>query len=313
MTKRYLLLLLLLALSLTACNNIRLARLLNAYEPTLASSSPTDTTVTDVTATVDAQGRPASILSAFFGLDDALPNISDQAICKGAAGKDGMPVIFSHEIDVESMQAGDFKVTMASGKTGEITCVTLAPADDKGELRTALLAGQYGSIDDPPAKVEIVGNLLSIDKSVNFKGMSATPIPLEEGPTIILAELIPENQLELGKEPTELPFGGGGGCPVGTKQVVNVTWVGGVTKPGGDEADDVERVQYTVTIQKVDGSEAQVTPFALADLVDGDNNHKLCLDVDGTPKSVDFPAGYLTDPRDDPNPDTTMQVTAPTL
>ncbi len=309
MTKRHLIIALV-ALSLTACTALRLNRQLNLYEITLASSLPNDTTVTDVTATVDARGRQASILSAFYGLDDELPSFSDRAICKGAGGSDGMPVIFSHEIDLDSMQAGDFKVTTASGKTGEITCVTLAPADDRGELRTALLAGHYGSIDDPPAKVEIVGNLLSIDKSINFKGMSTTPIALEEGPTIILAEVIPGDRLELGKEPTELPFGGGSGCPVGTKQAVNVTWVGGVTKPGGDEADDVERVQYKVTVLQPDGSEAEVTPFALADLVDGDNNHKLCLDVDGTPKSVFFPAGFLTDPRDDLNPDTRMQITA---
>ena len=264
-----------------------------------------------MTATVDAQGKQAKILSVFYGLDDELPSNANKAVCEGAGGADGMPVIFSHEIDVDSMQAGDFKVTTMSGKTGEITCVTLAPADDRGELRTALLAGHYGSIDDQPAKVEVVGNLLSIDKSVNFKGMSASAIPLEDGPSIILAEVVAKDNLKLGQPPTQLPWGGGSGCPVSTKQVVNVTWAGGVTKPGGDEPDDVERIQYQVTMQQADGSEADVTPFALADLLDGDNNHRLCLDVDGTPKSVSFPAGYLTDPRDDPNPDTQMEVTAP--
>ena len=302
----------LLALPIVSCTTLRNYRLLQSYEITLADSSPEDTTVTDVTATTDAQGKPARILSAFFGLDDALPKgLADMSICDGAGGKDGMPVIFSHEVDVSTMQAGDFKVTMASGQFGDVHCVTLAPADDQGELRTALLVGHYGSIDDPPAKVEIAGNLLSIDRSVNFKGMTATPIALEEGPTIIMAELIPQDKRELGQAPTDLPFGGGSHCPVGTQQVVNVTWVGGVTKPGGREADDIERVQYKVTVQQADGSKTEVTPFALADLVDGDNNHKLCLDVAGTPKSVFFPAGYLTDPRDDLNPDTTMVIAAP--
>ncbi len=310
MMNRYLIVMLL-ALPVGACKTLRLYKLVNEYETTLASSLPNDTTVTDVTATVDAQGRQASILSAFYGLDDDLPSIADKGVCDGAGGADGMPIIFSHEIDVDSMQAGDFKVITASGKIGEITCVTLASADDRGELRTALLAGHYGSIDDQPTKVEIVGNLLSIDQTINFKGISASVIPLEDGPTIILAEALPEDRIERGKESTELPWGGGSGCPVGSKQVVNVTWVGGVTKPGGDEADDVERVQYKVTVQRADGAEADVTPFALADLVDGDNNHKLCLDVDGIPKSVFFPAGYLTDPRDDPNPDTKMLITVP--
>lgn len=297
-----------LAVCLSACSSARNAVLLSLYKTTLANSSPEDTTVTDVTATTDARGKRARVLSAFFGLDNGLPNTANRAVCRGAGGKDGMPVIFSHEVDFASMQAGDFKVTSASGKVGEITCVTLAPADDRGELRTALLAGEFGSIDDQPARVEIVGNLLSSDQSVNFKGMSITPIALEAGPTIVLAELVPEDQLELGKEPTPLPWGGGSGCPVGTKQVVNITWVGGVTKPGGREADDVERQQYRVTAQQADGSKVEVTPKSLADLVDGDNNHRLCLDAGGKPKSVFFPAGFLTDPRGDPNPDTSMLI-----
>lgn len=296
---------LLLATVFSACSTVQNYRLLQSYEMTLADASPEDTTVTDVTATTDAEGKPARILSAFFGLDDALPGISDQAVCEGAGGKDGMPVIFSHELDVETMQAGDFRVTSASGKTGYVHCVTLAPADDVGELRTALLAGAYGSVDDPPVKVEIVGHLLSIDRSVNFKGAVAPTIPLEAGPTIILAEVFTGERAGLGKESTELPWGGGSGCPADSKQVINVTWVGGVTKPGGDEVGDHERRQYAVTLFQEDGEEVEVTPFALADLRDGDNNHKLCLDVTGTPKSVFFPAGYLTDPRDDPNPDTT--------
>jgi hypothetical protein len=81
-----------------------------------------------------------------------------------------------------------------------------------------------------------------------------------------------------------------------------------VTKPGGREADDVERQQYRVAVQQADGSEADVTPRFLADLVDGDNNHRLCLDVGGNPTSVFFPAGFLTDPRDDPNPVTSMVI-----
>lgn len=298
--------LLLAALPLVSCTTVTQYRLLTSYEITLADSSPEDTTVTEVATSSDAR-----VLSAFYGLDDAFEGPADKAICEGAAGKDGMPIIFSHEIDVASMQAGDFKVTRASGKTGGIHCVTLAPADDAGELRTALLVGQYGSIDDQPAKVEIVGNLLSLDKTTNFKGTSVEAIALEDGPTIILAEVVPKERRRLGKQATELPWGGGSGCPASAKQVVNVTWVGGVTKPGGDEADDVERLLYEVTIEQADGSEAKVTPFALADLGDGDNNHHLCLDVSGTPKSVFFPAGHMTDPREDLNPDTTRAVTAP--
>jgi hypothetical protein len=219
-----------------------------------------------------------------------------------------MPVIFTHEIDVTTMQAGDFRVTSASGKVGEILAVTLAPADDKGELRTALLAGSYGSIDDQPVKVEIVGNLLSIDGTLNFKGASIDVTPLEAGPSMVWAEIVPEEDWDLGKEASPLAWGGGSGAPEGTKQVVRVTWNGGVTKPGAQEIDDAERVQYKVTVLLEDGSRIRVTPFALADLGDGDNNHELCLGVTGTPISVYFPAGFMTDPREDLNPETTIAL-----
>lgn len=301
----------LLASSLVSCTNLRMLRMAQDYEITLADSTPNDTTVTDVTATTDAEGKEAAIISAFFGLDDAMPGLADLAVCDGASGKDGMPMVFSHELDLESIQAGDIEVTLASGKTGYLHCVTLAPADDEGELRTLLLLGHYGTVDDSPVKVEVVGNLLSMDKTVNFKGMSVTPVKLEDGPSIVLAQVIPADQLDPDKVSTELPWGGGTPCPAGTTQAVNVTWNGGVTKPGGDEVDDVERQKYVVTVVQADGSESEVTPFALADLQDGDNNHKLCLDVQGTPKSVFFPAGFMTDPRDDLNADTSLEITNP--
>ncbi len=219
-----------------------------------------------------------------------------------------MPVIFSHEIDYKTMQAGDFRVTTASGKVGEILAVTLAPADDKGEHRTVLFAGSYGSIDDQPVKVEVVGNLLSIDGKLNFKGASVEVTPLEVGASMVWAEMVPEDAWDIGKKATPLPWGGGSGAAKGTKQVVRVTWSGGVSKPGDGEVNDVERLLYKVTVRGDDGRIVEVTPFALADLGDGDNNHELCLDVAGTPLSVSFPAGKLQDPRKDLNPKTTVKI-----
>lgn len=219
-----------------------------------------------------------------------------------------MPVIFSHEIDFTTMQAGDFKVTTRSGKTGEITCITLAPADDKDEHRTVLIVGNYGGINDQPEKVEIVGNLLSKDNIVNFKGVSTGVTALEEGPSLVLAEIVPEYEWELEKLASPLHFGGGSGCPTGTRQVVRATWDGGVTKPGRGEIDNLEWQQYKVAVIQENGREIEVSPFALGDLGDGDNNHELCLDVVGIPKSVFFPAGYLTDPREDLNPETKIDI-----
>lgn len=297
------------ALVWCGCTTIGAYQQVRRYEITLASMSQDDTTETAVTATTDAAGKSARLLSAFFGLDDGLPTLANETICDGAGGKDGMPVIFSHEIDVESMQAGDFKVTTESGKKGDIRCVTLAPADDHGELRTVLLAGQYGSAADQPVRVEIVGNLLSIDRAVNFKGASITPTRLEQGPVIVLAERLTSQHIALGKKATPLRWGGGSGCPVGTKQVVNVVWSGGVTKPGGDEVNDVERSRYKVRVTQADGAQVIVTPFALGDLEDGDNNHHLCLDVEGAATSVFFPKGHMTDPNGDLNPETTSSIT----
>lgn len=300
--------LLLFCLTITGCNDTETLRLIRSYEITLADSSPVDTTTTDVTANRDSAGRQAALLSAFYGLDDALGTGSDRVICDGANGADGMPVIFSHEIDVTTMQAGDFKVTTASGKVGELACATLAPADDTGELRTALLAGAYGDIEDQPVTVEITGNLLSMDRTINFKGARINVTPLEAGPTMVWAEVVPAPDWHLGQEATPIPWGGGSKCPVGTLSVVRTTWAGGVTKPGGTPADDAEGALYKVTMLLEDSSSVEVTPFALGDLGDGDNNHELCLDVTGTPQAVSFPAGHLTDPREDLNPETTVFI-----
>ena len=264
--------------------------------------------ISGVTTERDKTGREATLLSAFYGLDDSLPPLSNRGICSGAAGKDGMPVIFSHEIDVNTLQAGDFRVVSASGVIGEMTCVTPAPANDIGELRTILLVGQFGSADDQPATVEIVGDILSIDGGLSFKGASVGVTPLEAGPEMVWAEVVPESQWELGKEATARPFGGGDGCPVGTVQVVRVTWAGGVTKPGGGEIDEVERVAYNVTLSDPDTGERDVVPFAIGDLGDGDNNHELCLDQTGVPLRVSFPAGLLTDPADDLNPASSIDI-----
>ena len=292
----------------SSCTTLQGVQDIMRYEISLASSDQADTTVTQVQNTLDARGRRASLLMAFFGLDNKLPRVADRGVCPGAGGKDGMPVIFSHEIDVSTMQAGDFKVTTASGKMGQVLCATLAPADDPGELRTALLAGEFGSPEDQPAKVEIVGNILSIDRSVNFKGESMGVTRLEEGATIVFAESVPKDHWDLGKTGTRLRWGGGTGCPLGAKNVVRVVWAGGVSKPGGDEADDKVREQYKVTLRTSKGAASDVVPFALADLNDGDNNHLLCLDAEGTPESVSFPAGFLADPRGDLNPNTRAAI-----
>lgn len=244
----------------------------------------------------------ASLLSAFFGLNDARQiRIRTALVCQGLAGGDGMPVIFSLEVDPATLDAEDFQVTRASGAVGVVDCVTLRPADDLGELRTALLVGQYGSLDDPPLRVEIVGDILSLDGTTNFKGAEVGVTPLEDGPSLVLAEAVPPNYWSLGGE---------GDCPrEGLRSIVRAVWAGGITKPGGDEIDAGEAGLYRVTLERDDGSKVEVVPMAVGDLLDNDNNHELCLGVVGRPLSVSFPGGALTDPNEDLNLDTSVPVT----
>ncbi|MEO1660314.1 MAG: hypothetical protein AAFR51_04955 [Pseudomonadota bacterium] len=297
------------AILLAGCESLSLARGAANYERILDTYAQTDTTETAITTRRHADGRDAGLIWAYFGLDDALPErITDRVACEGAGGADGMPVIFSHEVDIATLEPGDFKITTQSGAIYPATCLTLAPASDPGELRTALLAGFYGSAEDQPLTIEIVGNVLSLDGTVNFTGASVGVTPLEAGPTMVWAEIVPQAQWDLGGKATSFPWGGGSRCPVGTLQVLRVTWGGGITKPGGDPADDDERQLYKVTTIKTDGKTSEITPFALADLQDGDNNHLLCLDTADAVRSVFFPAGHVTDPREDLNPDTTISL-----
>ncbi|MEM9380510.1 MAG: hypothetical protein AAGB93_11225 [Planctomycetota bacterium] len=285
-----------------------MAREFRVYEARFTVTTRVDTTTTDVRGRIGGDGRSARLLSAFFGLDNALPGTASRGIADGAGGMDGLPVVFSHEVDFGTLQVGDLRLTTASGAVSPILALTLAPATDVGELRTVLLVGELGSVEDPPARVEVVGDLLTIDGRANFRGTSVDVTPLEAGPTLVWAEGLPRSRWRVGEEGTVLPWEGGSGAPEGTTQVIGVTWAGGVTRPGGAEIGDETRGLYRVTLRTAEGSNLEVTPFAVADLGDGDNNHMLCLDREGTPVSVSLPAGVVTDPREDPNPVTRVEV-----
>ncbi|NNE56285.1 MAG: hypothetical protein HKN32_09710 [Flavobacteriales bacterium] len=278
------------------------------FERKLDRYDQSDQTESNLVNSVHPDGRSAELLSAFFGIDDGLPGLASLVICEGASGQDGMPIIFSSEIDVTTLEPGDLKVAQASGRIGEVKCLTMAPADDKGELRTALLVGQFGNIEDPPVRVEVTGNVHSIDGTTNFQGVGVDVTALEDGPSLIWGEVVPKEQWAVGVAATGIPFGGGSGCPEQTKQIVRVTWGGGVTKPNGAPANEEERDLYKVTVSDTSGQEKTITPIELADLGDGDNNHKLCLDTEAKVLSVSFPAERLTDPRDDLNLQTSVAI-----
>ena len=63
--------------------------------------------------------REAKILTAFFGLDNALTQRA-RALYWNAPGKDGMPIVFSLEVDPFTLDAADFEVTTKDGTTFDV-------------------------------------------------------------------------------------------------------------------------------------------------------------------------------------------------
>ena len=67
--------------------------------------------------------REAKMLSAFFGLDNGL-TLKSRLIWKKAPGKDGMPIVFSHEIDPKTVGSVGFSnQDPERGSIGGRTCL----------------------------------------------------------------------------------------------------------------------------------------------------------------------------------------------
>jgi len=213
-----------------------------------------------------------------------------------------MPVVFSQTLDADTLQPEDFEVTSKSGEAHTPKCVTLRPAQDAGELRTVLLIGEFGDAPhNPPLSAKVVGEVLSDGSpTINFKGTQVDVTPLAEGPSLVLAEPVPKKQWTQETNSTR--------CPQGIRQIIRVTWNGGVRRPDRGEAGEAERKLYRVEVQQSDGSLVEVTPIALAELEDRDNNHFLCLDTGDPAVAVSFPEGLLVDPNGDLNPHTAVKV-----
>ena len=249
------------------------------------------------------KSREAKVLTAFFGLDE-LPLQSILLYRKGL-GKNGMPIVFSQEVDPSTLDNSDFKVITKKGEKLDVEFVTLKPANEEYELRTVLLIGEYGSYpDNPPVSVKIVSDLLS-RSGQNYKGQRLNVIPLPEGPTISYAEYFTFND--------DYPYkksGYGCDCPrKDTEIVVRAVWAGGVRAVNGNELGENEHDAFQVTM--ISGEDTiKVRPYQLADINDGDNNIDLCLKEKGVPILIEADAGIAIDPRGDQNPQTKMKVTS---
>ncbi len=240
------------------------------------------------------------MLPAFFGLDDVpAAGFLNANLCTddGLPNRrtDGMPIVTSVLIDSRSLDTTDFQITTASGAVFVPDCATLEPADDDCEGRTILIVGEFGDDPtDPPGRVEIVGELLSLDG--RDLARTAPPIevtPLLEGPTLVVVEQV---------DPAYVS------APAGTTLAVRAIWSGGINATDGNEVTEAEWGQYTLTVRNGNGQEQTVAPFDIGDLNDGDNNHLLFFDVEGEPLTLALPVGLIIDPNGDVNPDTSSQV-----
>jgi len=256
-----------------------------------------------------AFGEDGQILSANFGADNAFGQAAGLAVCQGASGLDGIPVVFSEELG-PLPSPSDFRVLGENGDERPVTCLTFDPADDPGERRTLLLVGEFGSASNQPRTVEVVGQVWSKDFTTAFRGAAAPIARLEATPALVKAEPLPRGAWDLDDPGSPLQWGGGTGCPHdGTRQVIRTVWGGGVRAPDGGELTEAEWSSYTVTLRRADGAIIEATPFALGDLNDRDNNHELCLTEIGVPVAVTFEAGFVADPNGDLNDVTSVMVT----
>lgn len=246
--------------------------------------------------------REIKILTAFFGLDNKLPRRTN-LIYPNAYGKDGMPLVFSHELDPNTIEGIDFEVTTQDGAVHILDVASLQPANEEFELRTILLIGEYGSYpNNQPISVKVVGDLMT-RTGQNFKGQTIKVIPLEDGPILSYAEYFTIDE--------KYPYvkkGDGCDCPKEeTKMVVKAVWSGGVRAINGKELGEDESSAFVISMLK--GKDTiQVTPFKLADLSDNDNNIDLCLKEDGIPIRLEVKENTAIDPRDDKNPKTQIKV-----
>ncbi|MEL6848797.1 MAG: hypothetical protein AAFP92_09780 [Bacteroidota bacterium] len=280
----------LLAVILTGCGE----------QDTLSNRNPRQLYLSETVPEID-KSRETKLLSAFFGLDNDLPQRA-RAIYFNAPGKDGMPVVFSHEVDPNTLDGADFAVTTQDG-TVVLVETASQPANEEFELRTVLLIGEYGNHpDNPPVSVKIVGDLMA-RTGQNFKGDSISVIPLPKGPVLSYAEYF-----TLDDTYPYVEKGNGCDCPKAeTRMIVKVVWSGGVRAVNGEELGENEKDDFIVTV--VDGADTlQLTPFQLADLGDNDNNIDLCLSTTGIPIQVSVNPNVAIDPNNDQNPPTAVQV-----
>ena len=247
--------------------------------------------ITTLTFVLNAKSQD-TLVSAFFGLDNALPGL-----LAGRPGIliDGMPVNFRFPLDSSSLLETDFEVVDSLGNIHIPMSAVLAPANENGENRTVLLLGEFGTaVTNPPVEVRVVGDLFTIDtlpeesacsEIINLNGITTTNvIPLADGPSLFFAQRIDGNLNE---------------CGSGT-QTIQVAWNGGVTPYiSGDSESDL--FQYYVGYSYCSRDLITHVPISVVDINDNDNFHQLCFSTSDEIVKISMMAYKVEDPNQDPN------------
>ena len=233
-----------------------------------------------------------TLVSAFFGLDNALPSI----LCTQPGNQlDGMPVNFKYPLDAATLSGSDFEVVDSLGNIHIPICARLAPANENGENRTVLLLGEFGTaVTNPPVEVRVVGDLFTIDTLsgesvcsaiINLNGITTTNvIPLADGPSLFFAQRIDGNLNE---------------CSSGT-QTIQVAWNGGITPYISDD-NESDLFQYYIGYSESAGDLVPHVPISIADINDNDNFHQLCFSTSDEIVKISMMANTVEDPNHDPN------------
>ncbi len=259
------------------------------------TSDGDDASATTITGLAGESGeaQPA-FLSAYLGVVDLpevlTPNLEEVAGCELEALAEGLPVVVSHQVDAESLDASDFVVTTSSGRKASPTCAPLAPADDDDELQTVLLVGELGSAEDRPVRISIAGELLAVD-GTDLSGLETDDIDtFEDGPGVVLAKIRPAQET----------------CSfLGSTDEIQTTWQGGVTGPRNSEVGADQLDGFRVADEG--GVEHGILGFD--DLGDGDNYVVVCVPAGVAATTIGVRAATLFDPTNRPNPETGATVT----
>ncbi len=257
------------------------------------NEDPQEQVTNDCTGEYASEEIQDTLVSAFFGLDNALPSLF---LCNQQAGLlDGMPVNFKFPLDASSLSETDFEVIDSLGNIHTPICVSMAPADENGENRTVLLLGEFGTaVTNPPVEVRVIGDLFTTDtfsgesvcsEIINLNGITTTNvIPLADGPSLFFAQRIDDNLNE---------------CNSGT-QTIQVAWNGGVTPYiSGDTESDL--FQYYVGYSYCSGVLIPHEPISVVDINDNDNFHQLCFSTSDEIVKISMMAYTVEDPNQDPN------------